>query len=106
MTRENFTMNYATQCVRVDKGDDRLHVLAACRPVRGRGDILNGATLDVTFTAPRPNVVRVSVTHFAGKALKAPHFAVNEAPCEVAIAEDETDACFTSGELTARVLKR
>lgn len=106
MTRENFTMNYAAQCVRVEKGESSLHVVAACRPVRHRGDVLNGATLDVTFTSPMENVIRVTVTHFAGRALKAPHFEVNEAPNAPVVEDSETFASFTSGELTARVLKK
>ena len=105
LTRENFTMSYATQCVRVERGDQRLRVLAACVPVRGRGDILAGGALEVTFTAPMENVIRVTVTHFAGKALKVPHFQVNETASVPAVCEDESGASFTSGGLTARVMK-
>ncbi|MBQ9324227.1 MAG: alpha-xylosidase [Clostridia bacterium] len=106
MTRDNFTMNFATQCVRVEKTDRQLHVLAACRPVRGRGDILNSATLDVTFTSPMENVIRVKVTHFAGKVDRAPHFATLETPTHPSIAEDAESVSFTSGCLTARVVKQ
>ena len=106
LTRENFTMSYATQCVRTEREQKRLHVLAACVPVRGRGDILAGGALDVTFTAPMANVIRVTVTHFAGKALKVPHFEIHETENTPATAEDENSVAFTSGELTARVLKK
>ena len=54
MTRENFTMSYAAQCVRVEKKEKALKVLAATRPVRSRGETLNGAILEVEFTAPHP----------------------------------------------------
>ena len=106
MTRPNFTMSYATQCVRVNKSEKKLHVLSACRPVRGRGDILDGGTLDVTFTSPMENVIRVKVTHFAGKVDNAPHFEVFETENQPVIAEDEHSVSFTSGGLTARVLKQ
>nr|SIP63157.1 Alpha-xylosidase (EC 3.2.1.-) [uncultured bacterium] len=106
LTRENFDLNYATQCVRVEKGERSLKVLAACRPVRGRGDILNSAALEVCFTAPMENVIRVRVTHFAGSALKSPRFQIHETPCDPVVLEDEQCASFTSGALTARVLKR
>lgn len=106
LTRPNFTMSYATQCVRVNKGEKKLHIVSACRPVRGRGDILDGGTLDVTFTAPMPNVIRVKVTHFAGTVDRAPHFGVNETENQPVICEDDQYACFTSGDLTARVLKQ
>lgn len=105
LTRENFKMSYATQCVRVERNEKRMHVLAACRPVRKRGDTLDGGALDVTFTAPMPNIIRVTVTHFAGKAWKLPRFATCETEFVPVTREDETSASFTSGELTARVLK-
>ncbi len=105
MTKPNFNMLYATQCVRVEQLPGALHVLSACRPVRGRGDYLDGGNLDVTFSAPMENVIRVKVTHFAGSALKAPHFGINEQAVNVSMSEDEDAATFTSGQLTARVKK-
>ena len=80
-TRQEYIINCATQCVRVTRGADSMQVLAACRPIRSRGDILNSSNLTVTFTAPRENVIRVQVTHFAGAALKEPRFEINEEPC-------------------------
>ena len=105
MTRENFTMSYATQCVRVENKENALKVLAASRPVRSRGETLNGAILEVEFTAPRKNIIRVRITHFAGKADHAPHFATFEEAVSPVISESEDAVCFTSGALTARVLK-
>ena len=106
MIRENFEMLYATQCVRAEKSAGELRVLAACRTVKERGDILNSGTLDVRFSSPMENVIRVAVTHFAGKALKAPRFHIHEADNTPAIAEDGQEVSFTSGRLTARVSKR
>ena len=105
LTRENFTMSYATQCVRVEKKEKALKVLAACHPVRTRGDTLGGAALEVEFTAPRENIIRVRLTHFAGKALKAPHFETFEEEVSPVIAETDDAISFTSGDLTAKVLK-
>ena len=105
MTKQEYIMNCATQCVRVTRGADSMQVLAACRPIRGRGDILNSGNLTVTFTAPRENVIRVQVTHFAGAALKEPRFEIKEEPVQPVMAEDGEYASFTSGALTARVHK-
>ncbi len=105
MTRENFTMSYAAQCVRVEKKEKALKVLAATRPVRSRGETLNGAILEVEFTAPRENIIRIRLTHFAGKADHAPHFATCEENVNPIITENEEAVCFTSGGLTAKVLK-
>ena len=85
LIRPNFQMQYATQAVRVEKRPDALHVLSACRPIHHRGDTLDGGTLDVTFTAPRENIIRVTVTHFAGKRDNAPHFETCEEPVNAVI---------------------
>ena len=105
-TRENYILNYAAQCVRTEKTDTGLHVLAACRPILGRGDILNSGTLDVTFTSPMTNVIRVEITHFAGKSWKLPHFDVKTDNVEQHTEETDEYVTFTSGELSARVLKK
>ena len=70
MTKQEFVMSYATQCVRTTKTDKALQVISACRPVRHRGDVLDGGTLTVTFTAPRKNVIRVKVTMDGDKIAK------------------------------------
>lgn len=106
MSRQEFVMSYATQCTRVEKDEERLHIIASCRPVRSRGEMLDGGALDVTFTAPRENVIRVTVTHFAGAKDNAPHFTTYEESVKPVIAEDEEHVSFTSGGLTARVLKK
>ena len=105
LIRPNFQMQYATQAVRVEKRPDALHVLSACRPIHHRGDTLDGGTLDVTFTAPRENIIRVTVTHFAGKRDNAPHFEIYEEPVNAVIEENDEMVSFTSGKLTARVQK-
>ena len=105
LIRPNFQMQYATQAVRVEKRPDALHVLSACRPIHHRGDTLDGGTLDVTFTAPRENIIRVTVTHFAGKRDNAPHFETCEEPVNAVIEENDETVSFTSGKLTARVQK-
>ena len=105
LIRTNFQMQYATQAVRVEKRPDALHVLSACRPIHHRGDTLDGGTLDVTFTAPRENIIRVTVTHFAGKRDNAPHFETYEEPVNAVIEENDETVSFTSGKLTARVQK-
>ena len=105
LIRPNFQMQYAPQAVRVEKRPDALHVLSACRPIHHRGDTLDGGTLDVTFTAPRENIIRVTVTHFAGKRDNAPHFETYEEPVNAVIEENDETVSFTSGQLTARVQK-
>lgn len=104
-TRENFTINYATQCVRAEKKENQLHILAACRPIPGRGAIVNCPALDMTFSSPMENVIRVAVTHFAGYEQHAPHFDVHEIENSPSIHEDGQSAVFTSGKLSACIHK-
>lgn len=105
LIRQQYNMSYATQCVRVMKREKELEILAACHPVRHRGDMLDGATLNVTFSAPRENIIRVKVTHFQGAQEKGPAFETYEEDVTPVIAEDDGAVSFTSGKLTARVLK-
>ena len=105
LTKPEYVMSYATQCVRVTKKEKEMQVISACRPVRHRGDVLDGGSLTVTFSAPRKNVIRVKVTHFAGAKVKEPRFETYEEDVTPVMDETEQYATFTSGELTARVLK-
>ena len=103
--RENYTMNYARQWVRTERRGDELRIKSACNPIYGRGSTVGGAVLDVSFTAPRANVIRVKITHFAGKADKAPHFETYEEPVAPVITENEKHVVFQSGDLRAEIQK-
>ena len=105
MIKDKYVMSYATHAVRVNKTDKSMQVISACRPIYNRGAILDGGTLTVTFTAPRKNIIRVKVTHFAGTKVREPKFETYEEDVTPVITEDEQYASFTSGELTARVTK-
>ena len=105
LTRPNLEFVNAIEYARSDSQPGSLHVLASGTVVRGRGDLLGGGTLDVVFTSPMENVIRVSLTHFAGTVDRAPHFETRDQVCETEITEDETSISFRSGNLTARVSK-
>ena len=105
LTRPNLEFVNAIEYARSDSQPGSLHVLASGTVVRGRGDLLGGGTLDVVFTSPMENVIRVSLTHFAGTVDRAPHFETRDQVCETEITDDETSISFRSGNLTARVSK-
>ncbi|MCR4876601.1 MAG: alpha-xylosidase [Clostridiales bacterium] len=105
LTKPEFRMLFATQCVRASQEGRELVLLAAGCPVRHRGDVLAGGALEVRFSAPRANIVRVRITHFAGAADPGPHFSTleeNFSP-EIRVTEDQATLC--SGDLTVRVLR-
>jgi alpha-D-xyloside xylohydrolase len=77
--------------------------LLATRPIRHRGDTLEGPTLTVVLSSPAEDVVRVRITHFEGGPPLRPTFPVNEVGHAVTIQIDECLASISSGQLTARV---
>ncbi|WP_433795358.1 alpha-xylosidase [Actinoplanes sp. CA-252034] len=79
-------------------GPDSLTAWAATRPITHRGDTLNSALITVECTAPAPDVIRVTVSHFQGERSKHPNFAISGEPGEVHV----DTRSITSGALTAR----
>ena len=106
VTRPEYRFVFATQCVRAERKGQELVLLASGGPVRNRGDILGGGALEVRFSAPRKNIIRVCVTHFAGAADRGPHYetrCVESFSPEIRI--DGGQASLRSGDLTVRVLR-
>ncbi|GAA1968036.1 alpha-xylosidase [Catenulispora subtropica] len=108
MMRPGVQAAYPVQVLDGDVGPDSLVVHAPCYPVRERRDLLRGPALTVAFAAPLADVIRVTVTHFAGQDRK-PDFVLADAADGEAepplIIEDDEALTFTSGALTARVAK-
>lgn len=50
---------------------DAISVLALCKPMRSPTDLTDATTLVYRFSAPRPDMIRVSVTHYAGALKRA-----------------------------------
>ena len=105
LTKPEFRMLFATQCVRASQEGRELVLLAAGCPVRHRGDVLAGGALEVRFSAPRANIVRVRITHFAGAADPGPRFSTLEENFFPEICVTEYQATLCSGDLTVRVLR-
>ena len=106
MSRPEYRMLYATQCVRATREGNELALLVAGRPVRTRGDILDGGALEVRFSAPRENIIRVRIVHFDGAVDPGPRFETFEETFtpEITVAEDY--ASLRSGRLTVRALRQ
>lgn len=103
--RENFLMNYAQQWVRTEERENALRVLTACHPIRHRGDTLGGGNLEIEFSAPRKNIIRVKLTHFKGQNKQLPAFETYEEDVATEIHENAQNVSFTSGQLRAEVQK-
>lgn len=104
LTKPEFKMDFAVQCVRAESADNELRLLLASKPIRGRGDVLNTATLQVTLSAPRKNIIRVRITHFDGAIDRGPHFITYEDSYCPEITICDHAAFLLSGSLTARAM--
>ena len=88
----------------VVEADRSMIVSCPTAKITGRGDTLNLPVLTVTFTAPAPDVIGVTIKHFAGLAERGPAFQLNTADVAPVIdIPDDGPVSFSSGELTARV---
>ncbi len=105
LNKPDFDFNFAIQSFSASMTEDALRVVCATVPIEGRGDLLNHATLTVTFTAPMPDVIRVRVEHFRGQRDPGPNFELNETPVKPVITETEDTWIFESGRARAVVSK-
>lgn len=82
-----------------------LELFAPTRPIRHRGDTLEGPLLTVRLSSPLPGVIRVRVTHFEGAPNPGPDFHVCGGDAPVVIEVDDALASLTSGPLRAEVTR-
>jgi alpha-D-xyloside xylohydrolase len=106
MLQPGVTAHYAVEAHAVDVHDDRLVVLATTRPIKHRGDTLQGPTLTVTISSPLDGVVRVSVEHYAASSPARLHIPmVGAGRPAVHTVDGEARATLTSGSLSVDVRK-
>lgn len=106
MLQPGVAAHYATEAYAIEVHEDRLVVLATTRPIKHRGDTLQGPTLTVTLSSPLEGVIRVSVEHYAASSpprLNIPM--VGAGRPSVQIVDGETRATLTSGAISVDVRK-
>ncbi|QKW37685.1 alpha-xylosidase [Actinomadura sp. NAK00032] len=102
MMREDVRAFHPVEVLDVDAGAGSFTVYAPVERIRHRGDLLKGPVVTVTCEAPMPDVIGVTLTHFAGERRRGPEFELATAPGgEVAV--DAEAATLTSGALSVRV---
>ncbi len=105
MLRPGVTAHYASEAHTITTGNDRLVVHAPVRPIRHRGDTLQGPLLTVTLSSPMPDVVRVRIEHFVGGIARGPNIPLTAETVPVKIEELADVATLTTGGLTVTVKK-
>lgn len=96
---------YMLSVADVNVTESALEVTAYDRPIRHRGDYLNGTSVNVRFTSPMPDVIRVQLTHFKGRKSKKPAFDLDYTLSNPAASAglDENQAWLTTGNLSVVV---
>jgi alpha-D-xyloside xylohydrolase len=96
---------YAHEVLDVDSSLGTLTVYAPAYHVRDRVDLQQGPVFTVDFSAPMPDVIGVSVTHFAGEVPRPPRFELlaEATPQDAVLADGPDAAVLTSGALSARI---
>lgn len=97
--------HYPAEAHTVARDGDTLVIDAPTRPIRHRGDTLQGPLLTIRLSSPLENVIRVRIEHFRGALQRGPFLPLAETNPTVKIVADSAAASLTSGELTASVTR-
>ncbi|MDM4765187.1 alpha-xylosidase [Pelomonas sp. SE-A7] len=106
MLQPGVAAHYASEAYAVEVHEDRLVILATTRPIKHRGDTLQGPTLTLTLSSPIEGAIRVHVEHFS--ASQAPRLHVpmpGKTRPQVSTSETETHARLQSGALSVEIRK-
>ncbi|TDE11244.1 alpha-xylosidase, partial [Actinomadura sp. 6K520] len=102
MMRDGVHASHPVEVLDVDTGPGSFTVYAPVQRIRHRGDLLKGPVVTLTCDSPMPDVVGVTLTHFAGERRRGPDFELATDPAgEVSV--DDDAATLTSGALSVRV---
>jgi alpha-D-xyloside xylohydrolase len=105
MMRKGVHAAYPAQVLDVRTGQESLTIYAPGYPVTDRVDLQRGPVFTVELTAPMPNVIGVSVTHFAGEMVRPPRFELADDGTAEAPVVSHVDGAvvLSSGALSVRV---
>ena len=77
LEKKNYDVRYASHNYETTCDNKTINVLAAPCVVYNRGMTLEGPNLEVTFSSPLKNIIKVSVVHFKGAVNNQPSFELN-----------------------------
>ncbi len=106
LLKEGVTGSFPAQVYRYNFQEGILRVLAPTHPISHRGMTLFGAVLNVEFSSPLKDVIRVRITHHRGKEGRGPVFEMADEKPEVGFSESEESLTFASGGLTATIARQ
>lgn len=111
MMQPGVKAHYPAEAYEIESNEYGLTVIAPTRPIRHRGDTLEGPLLTIRYSSPMPNVIRVRVVHDEGAPEPGPRFPLFEEDVPVSIrtgggGDDGTPSdhiTLTSGRLSVRI---
>ena len=103
MMQPGVRAHYASEAYDVEDCGDTLRISAATRPIRHRGDTLEGPLLTVNVFSPMPDVIGVQCSNWIGTSDPGPHFPVDRQATDPEILISDQVASFTSGNLSLNV---
>ena len=91
--------------ITVEQGSLLVHVPS--RPIRHRGDTLQGPLLTLRLSSPMADIVKVRIDHYTGGVERGPQVPlVVLPPAKVEISQNSEEAVLRSGELSAHVRRK
>ncbi len=98
--------HYPAEAHDITPAGDRLIIHAPTRPIRHRGDTLQGPLLTITLSSPMEGVIRVRIDHFTNGGRPGPVIPLqtgDDAHAPVRIEKTDTHTLLHAGKLAARV---
>jgi len=106
MMRPGVQASYASEAYEVIRSERTVRIIAPTRPIRHRGDTLQGPNLTIDISSPLKDVIRVRIVHFAGVQQRGPDFEITETENhEVQIEDFEKAIKLRSGKLELEVAR-
>ncbi|NUT27431.1 MAG: alpha-xylosidase [Streptomyces sp.] len=106
LLREGVTAAHPAEVLDVTESDGALEIHAPTRPIRTRGDLMTGPVMTINAHTPMPDVIGLTLTHFAGEQPRGPEFELTGSDETGAhMAYDDEHATLTSGALSVRVAR-
>lgn len=97
---------YATEYADSRQDDNKLLIYAPGKHIERRGDCLNVGMLTIELSSPMEDVIKVSITHFEGRAYEGPFIKIRNTNPQVIIKEEEEFLIFQTGNTSAVVDKK
>jgi len=106
LNREGFETHSPAEVSRITPTETGFTLLTPCQNIRHRGDTLAGPNLEIRFSSPMNDVLKIRIDHFKGQKKKGPDFEVTpDKAGQIKMKEEEKSLLFQTGNLTAKVDK-